>query len=398
VGWKIGDFVEATGAANQGDSGRVNFAGPTLPHGHEMKGFYSLERSLRYAAPQGHHLSWGSEHATLTTRQVHTDNDVVFTAVEKGEAGDGVAVEYITAGPDQALRVDVAEEKDGTRRITVTLATDANGTVTTTAGDIVTAVNAHAVARTLVTAGTPEGESGRGLVDPMGKTYLDRSGYFEIVTYPEGGEPTFHKVTVTPEDTLLDVVSQLSDIPGLRVENVTDRNGMDTLRIVADEGVGFAFAGDSSGALAVLGLNTMFTGSTGNNVGVNQALVNDRSLINAGKVDSNGVRATGDNTNALAMADSKDRKLDFYGLASVTAGTMFNSIYADLGATAQGITREYEFTEGVYTQLQNRQDSIAGVNLDEELADVLRFQYMFQASSKIISTIDSMMETLLAMR
>ena len=77
---------------------------------------------------------------------------------------------------------------------------------------------------------------------------------------------------------------------------------------------------------------------------------------------------------------------------------MFNSIYSNIGATAQGATRDYEFTEGVYTQLQNRQDTIAGVNLDEELADVLRFQYMYQASAKMISTIDTMMETLLAMR
>jgi flagellar hook-associated protein 1 FlgK len=77
---------------------------------------------------------------------------------------------------------------------------------------------------------------------------------------------------------------------------------------------------------------------------------------------------------------------------------MFNSIYSNIGATAQGATRDYDFTQGVYDQLQNRQDSIAGVNLDEELADVLRFQYMYQASAKMISTIDTMMEALLAMR
>ncbi|MDR2612315.1 MAG: flagellar hook-associated protein FlgK [Deltaproteobacteria bacterium] len=398
VGWKIGDFIEAEGVVNQGQAGRVTFNGPTLPQGHELKDFYALERSLKYTAPQGHHLSYGSEYAALTTRQIHTDNDIVFTAVEKGEPGDSIAIEYVASGPGQALRVDVADEEDGTRRITVTLATDANGTVTTTSGEIVTAVNTHAAARTLVTAETPPGESGRGLVDPMEKAYLDRSGYFELVTYPDGGEPTFHKVTVTPDDTLADVVAQLRDIPGLRVENVTDRNGLDSLRLIADDGVGFAFAGDSSGALAVLGMNTLFTGSTGNDVGVNQAVIDNRDLINAGRIDSNGVRATGDNTNALEMADAKDRRLAFYHQPSATLGTMFNSIYADLGATSQGITRDYDFTEGVYTQLQNRQDSIAGVNLDEELADVLRFQYMYQASAKMISTIDSMMETLLAMR
>jgi flagellar hook-associated protein FlgK len=396
--WKVGDFIEATVAPNQSDTGRVNFAGPTLPQGHELTEFYPLERSLKYTAPQGSHLSYGSEFATLTTRQIHTDNDVIFTAVEKGEAGDKIAIEYVTAGPNQPLRVSVSDEEDGTKKITVLLATDANGTVTTTSGEITTAINTHSVARTLVTAETPKGETGHGLVDPMEKTYLDRSGYFELVTYPEGGEPTWHKVTVTPNDTLADVIRQLSDIDGIRVENVTDRNGLDSIRLIANDGVGFAFAGDSSGALAVLGINTLFTGSSGNDVAVNQTVIDNRDLINAGKIDSNGVRATGDNTNALDMTDVKDKRFAFYHQPSATLGTMFNSIYADLGATSQGITRDYEFTEGVYTQLQNRQDSIAGVNLDEELADVLRFQYMYQASAKMISTIDSMMETLLAMR
>ncbi|MDR1036773.1 MAG: flagellar hook-associated protein FlgK [Deltaproteobacteria bacterium] len=397
-GWKVGDFIEATVATNQSDTGRVNFNGPTLPQGHELVSHYSLGRELRYTAPQGSHISWGSEYATLTTRQIHTDNDIIFTAVDKGAAGDKIAVEYVTAGPNQPLRVSVADEEDGTRRITVLLSTDANGTVTATSGQITEAINTHSVARTLVTAETPAGETGHGLVDAMEKTYLDRSGYFELVTYPDGGEPTWHKVVVTPEDSLEDVVSQLRDIDGIRVESVTDKNGMDSIRIIADDGVGFAFAGDSSGALAVLGLNTILSGSSGNDIAVNQALVDNRDLINAGKIDSNGVRATGDNTNALDMTDLKDQRFDFYHQPSATLGTMFNSIYADLGAKSQGITRDYEFTEGVYTQLQNRQDSIAGVNLDEELADVLRFQYMYQASSKMISTIDSMMETLLAMR
>ncbi|MDR3154402.1 MAG: flagellar hook-associated protein FlgK, partial [Deltaproteobacteria bacterium] len=351
-GWKVGDFISAEGAVNQGDSGRVDFAGPTFPQGHELTEFYTLDRSLKYTAPQGHHLSYGSEYAAFTTRQIHTDNDLIFTAVAKGEAGDKVAIEYAAAGASQPLRVSVAEEEDGTRRITVLLATDANGTVTTTAGDIATAINTHSVARTLVTAETPAGETGHGLVDPMEKTYLDRSGYFELVTYPADGEAYFHKVTVTPDDTLQDVIDQLQDIPGLRVENITDRNGLDSLRIIADDGVGFTFAGDSSGALAVLGINTLFTGSSGNDVAVNQTVINNRDLINAGKTDSNGKRAPGDNTNALDMADVKGRILSFYRQPAATLGSMFNAIYADLGATAQGITRDYEFDEGVYTQLQ----------------------------------------------
>ncbi|MDR2459710.1 MAG: flagellar hook-associated protein FlgK [Deltaproteobacteria bacterium] len=398
VAWKVGDFISAEGVFNQSDTGRVNFAGPTLPQGHEEIGFYSLSRSLKYTAPQGHHLAYDSEYATLKTTLIHTDNDIIYTAVDKGETGDKISVEYVNTGANQKLLISVTQEEDGSQRIVVNLATDVNGDITSTAGDIVSAINSHNVARTLVTAETPQGETGLGLAREMDRTFLDRSGYFELVTYTDGGEATFHKVTVTPEDTLEDVIKQIADIPGLRVESVTDRHGKDNLRIIADTGVEFGFAGDSSGALAVLGINTIFTGTLGNDVGVNQMLIDNRELINAGIIDSNGVRAPGSNENALDMADLKDKRFDFYHQKDATISSMFNSIYSNIGATAQGATRDYEFTQGVYTQLQDRQDSIAGVNLDEELADVLRYQYMYQASAKMISTIDTMMESLLAMR
>ena len=53
---------------------------------------------------------------------------------------------------------------------------------------------------------------------------------------------------------------------------------------------------------------------------------------------------------------------------------------------------------GVLEEVYNKQDNRAGVNLDEELADILRCQCMYQASAKMIATVDSMMETLLAIR
>jgi flagellar hook-associated protein 1 FlgK len=412
--WKIGDFIGAEGVINQGDTGRVNFGGSTFPNLKDEA--FQLNRELQYVLPQGNHLSYGSEYAELTTAMKHTDNDLIFRAVDKGDGGERIAIEYVTAGPNQPLRVNVLDAEEGNvlvtdptgvpdRRLTISvqLATDANGQIITTAGDIAAAINAHYVARTLISAETPPEETGLGLVSEMDKTYLDRSGYFTVVTYPEGEEPVFNRVTVNPTDSLADIIRQIGTtfddgIKGLRIEAVTDRHGQDSLRLIADDNMQFGFAGDSSGALAALGLNNLLTGKTGADIGVNQQVINNRDYLNAGHINSNGIIAEGDNTNALDMADVKDKKFSFYRQAQATLGTEFNSIYAGIGAKTQAATRNYEFTENIYTQLQNRQDSIAGVNLDEELADILRFQYMYQAAAKMISTIDSMMETLLAMR
>jgi hypothetical protein len=401
-GWKVGDFISAEGVMGQGDSGSASFDGPVYPY--EDGEFFSLGRSLKDVLPQGGHLTHGLERAELKTNFKHVDNDVLFTAVEAGDAGEAISVEYyLDWTANQTLAVDVSTADDGSRSIRVRLATDANGKPASTASDVAAAVNAHYLARTLVTATTPADETGLGLVDAMDKTFLDRSGYFTIVTYPEGEPPSFHKITVNPEDTLESVLAQIGrrfdeGVPGLRVETLTDRHGRDQVRIIADDGVQFGYAGDNSGALAALGLNTILTGSTGSDVGVNQLLIDNRDYINAGHIDSNGNILEGDNANALDMTDVKDSRFEFYHQSPTTIDSYFNSIYADIGADVQAATREHDFTAGVYTQLQDRLDSIAGVNLDEELADILRFQYMYQASAKMISTIDTMMETLLAMR
>ncbi|MDR2947439.1 MAG: hypothetical protein LBV79_11940, partial [Candidatus Adiutrix sp.] len=139
-------------------------------------------------------------------------------------------------------------------------------------------------------------------------------------------------------------------------------------------------------------------GDSSANVGVNQDIIDNPRLLASGRIDSDGVREPGDKANALDMADLKDQRYSFYNLSTATLGTAFTTFYADIGSTNRNITTEHDFVATVLDEMYSKQDSLAGVNLDEELSDVLRYQYMYQASAKMVSTIDTMMETLLAMR
>jgi flagellar hook-associated protein 1 FlgK len=47
--------------------------------------------------------------------------------------------------------------------------------------------------------------------------------------------------------------------------------------------------------------------------------------------------------------------------------------------------------------LNDRRETISGVNLDEEAANMVKFQQLYSASSKIIQTGNQLFETLLAM-
>ncbi len=75
----------------------------------------------------------------LTGGQDTTNNDVIFTdARPVAERGDyNVATAFIAEAANQALAIDVVENEFGDKTVNITLATDANGNVTSTADDIV---------------------------------------------------------------------------------------------------------------------------------------------------------------------------------------------------------------------------------------------------------------------
>ncbi len=412
--YQVGDFLSAQAAAGNNWTGPINFSGASYPSGQNR--YQALDRSLANVTGQGRHLSYGSEYATLTTSLKHTGNDILFTALKAGAEGEKIAIEYAAqSGPNQPLSVNVyTDVVTGAKRVSVNLATDENGNISTTAGDIVDLIKRDPQTRDLITAETPQDQDGTGLVKVMDATYLDRSGSFEIVVFDKSGDPVAssrYKITVDPTDTLKDIVSRIGTtfgegVPGIRAEVITDENGQDRLRIIAntDGKMEYGFRNDTSGALAVLGINNIFTGDSSNNIGVNQQIMDNPRLLAAGiittdgAVKSDGPMTAGSNENALNMASLKDQRFSFYHLSSATLDTAFNTFYANIGSYNRQVTNDHDFLYGVMEQLQNQQDSLAGVNLDEELADVLRYQYMYQASAKMISTIDDMMNTLLAIR
>jgi len=100
--------------------------------------------------------------ATLTT-----SSGVVFTAVESGGAGHDITITIVDSGVSNApLSVAVTD-----RAITISLATDAAGTPTSTAAQVASAVNANPAASTLVSTSTGGGP-GTNIVGALGQTAL----------------------------------------------------------------------------------------------------------------------------------------------------------------------------------------------------------------------------------
>jgi flagellar hook-associated protein 1 FlgK len=102
---------------------------------------------------------------------------------------------------------------------------------------------------------------------------------------------------------------------------------------------------------------------------------------------------SGDNRNALAMLGELTGNV-FNG--NVTLKTAASSLLADVGAKTAAATSQQSAQSTVLQQTQQRLDSLRGVNLDEEAANMLRYQQLYQAAAQTISVAGTLFSTLLA--
>ncbi|RFT05541.1 flagellar basal body rod C-terminal domain-containing protein, partial [Edwardsiella anguillarum] len=119
--------------------------------------------------------------------------------------------------------------------------------------------------------------------------------------------------------------------------------------------------------------------------------ISDPAKIAAGSAKGE----VGDNTNAQKMLDLQNQKIvggkaTLSGAYAGLVGTIGNQTNgAKVDSTAQG---------NVVKQLTKEQQSVSGVNLDEEYGDLVRFQQYYMANAQVIQTATSMFNALLDIR
>ncbi len=100
-----------------------------------------------------------------------------------------------------------------------------------------------------------------------------------------------------------------------------------------------------------------------------------------------------DNTNALLLAKVEDAKA--FNDGTVTLNGALGGLTTLVGSAARAADYSLQAQQVITDQAQAARDSISGVNLDEEAADMLRLQQAYQAASQLISTADTMFQTIL---
>lgn len=100
-----------------------------------------------------------------------------------------------------------------------------------------------------------------------------------------------------------------------------------------------------------------------------------------------------DNKNLLDLISQRESKTFFEG--SVSQGTpddFIKSMLSSMAVDSLQAGRLYKTQELIQKNIETKRSSISGVNLDEEMADMVRFQHVYVASSKMISTMDMIID------
>ncbi|WP_019659615.1 flagellar hook-associated protein FlgK [Stenotrophomonas hibiscicola] len=100
-----------------------------------------------------------------------------------------------------------------------------------------------------------------------------------------------------------------------------------------------------------------------------------------------------DNSNASRLAKVESAKA--FNAGTVTLNGALGGLTTQVGAAARSAEYSLEAQLVINDKAQEARDEVSGVNLDEEAADMLRLQQAYQAASQLISTADSMFQTIL---
>lgn len=100
------------------------------------------------------------------------------------------------------------------------------------------------------------------------------------------------------------------------------------------------------------------------------------------------------NANAIALASIGDANILAGGTASIN-GTQ-SALVGQIGSKARSAEIQLGAQTAVGNELRSRLGAVSGVNLDEEAANLVKFQQSYQAAAQVIATADTLFQTLIA--
>ena len=82
----------------------------------------------------------------------------------------------------------------------------------------------------------------------------------------------------------------------------------------------------------------------------------------------------------------------------LTLNDYYQTLVGEIGGLTDDSNQNRDFTQTLLDRLGEIRDSVSGVNLDEELTDLMKFQRAHEAAAKLVMVADEMLQDILALR
>ncbi len=145
--------------------------------------------------------------------------------------------------------------------------------------------------------------------------------------------------------------------------------------------------GDSSGLLVGMGMNALFLGTGAGDIQINQELLDNPSMLATGR----GGGAS-DNSNVTRFSAIREAPVDDLQGASIVAH--YDALVLQSASDTSRSKNTVDTQSALLTELENRRQSISGVNIDEELLNLENYQRAFEVASRYVQALSEVNETL----
>ena len=169
----------------------------------------------------------------------------------------------------------------------------------------------------------------------------------------------------------------------------TLQSNLNTLasQLIAQVNAVYSTGYDQAGATG----QNFFTGTNASDIAVNASLVADPSTFQT----SGSASTTGDNTVVLQLANLANKNVA--GLSG-TFSQYYSTTVTALGDNISTVTGQLTNSQDAAQMLGNQRSSLGGVSIDQEMTDLIQYQKAYEASAELISTLNSMCQTVINMK
>lgn len=248
---------------------------------------------------------------------------------------------------------------------------------------------------TLIDISVTRSEDGVVTVSTSDGQFLANAGGFSALGFAPGTSAVVSLSSVEPDsgslsETAANINASITDgeIGGLLALRNTELPALRAIVENAASGIAAeinaVYAGNASVGATTPNVAPLIV-ETGSGFAVNQAILDDPSLLAVARPTGGGGGGANDGSGAAAIASLADAPAAQAVASAVTQIGAASRIATDRSATAQTFASEIE----------TRRLSDSGVNLDEELSNLILYQRAYAANARVIAAVDELYQSLL---